>query len=103
MVVEESRKSSSEQEDEVDPHQEEENSIPGLSNIPVLQTYVDQLLEIGRTRPTITDSSSESEMSGFPSQKEKKPKHFYKFWILPKKKFFKIWFDRLALLALLDR
>ncbi|KAL5009342.1 hypothetical protein ScPMuIL_014923 [Solemya velum] len=102
LVVEESRKNSTEREDEVDSIIDPEpTSIPGL-NMP-LQSYVAQLLENGRSRLPTTDTSSDSEMSGFTSHKEKKPKHFYKFWVLPKKKFFKVWFDRLALLALLDR
>ena len=32
-----------------------------------------------------------------------KPKHFYKYWLWPSSKFLKIRFDRLALLAALDR
>ncbi|XP_061167093.1 pecanex-like protein 1 [Saccostrea echinata] len=48
------------------------------------------------------DSSDESDSPTFPKTKEKKPKHFYKFQIF-KKTFLKIRFDRLALLALLDR
>ncbi|XP_056022403.1 pecanex-like protein 1 isoform X2 [Ostrea edulis] len=48
------------------------------------------------------DSSDESESPNFQKSKEKKPKHFYKFQMF-KKTFLKIRFDRLALLALLDR
>ena len=52
---------------------------------------------------TACDSSADSDWSaGKGSVKEPKPNHFYKFQYLPKK-FFKIRFDRLALLALLDR
>ncbi|XP_048259849.1 pecanex-like protein 1 isoform X1 [Haliotis rufescens] len=66
-----------------------------------LQSYVQALLESGRGRPTISDTSSDSDTTHTKSKKEK-PKHFYKLWLL-KKKFLKIRFDRLALLALLDR
>ena len=51
---------------------------------------------------TACDSSADSDSSGKGSVKVPKPKHFYKFQYLPKK-FLKIRFDRLALLALLDR
>lgn len=47
-------------------------------------------------------SSDESEETNVPKAREKKPKHFYKLQIF-QKTFLKIRFDRLALLALLDR
>ncbi|XP_055880236.1 pecanex-like protein 1 isoform X3 [Biomphalaria glabrata] len=37
------------------------------------------------------------------SRSAPKPKHYYKFWLWPTKQFLKIHFDRLALLAALDR
>ena len=72
--------------------------IPGVVNPHDFQ----ELLERGRQRLTTCDSSSDSDNQDFLSFKEEKPKHFYRFQIFPKK-FLKIRFDRLALLALLDR
>ena len=64
------------------------------------QAYVDQLLENGRRFDSSSDTSdSRDEDSG---KRAPKPKQFYKFKFLPKK-YLKIYFDRLALLALLDR
>ncbi|KAK3093672.1 hypothetical protein FSP39_018732 [Pinctada imbricata] len=76
--------------------------FPSRMNIPGFVSPQDfqELLERGRQRLTTCDSSSDSD--NFHSIKEEKPKQFYKFQILPKK-FLKIRFDRLALLALLDR
>ncbi|XP_053374613.1 pecanex-like protein 1 isoform X2 [Mercenaria mercenaria] len=65
----------------------------------ILQAYVDQLLENGRRFDSSSDTDSK-DMSG--SHDTPPTKHFYKFKLLPKK-FIKIYFDRLALLALLDR
>lgn len=48
------------------------------------------------------DSSDDSDIQTFSKPKEKKPKHFYKLQLF-QKTFLKIRFDRLALLALLDR
>ena len=67
-----------------------------------LQSYVAALLESGRNRAAISLSSSESDTTHANTQIEEKPKHYYKFWI-GKKKYFKIFCDRLQLLALLDR
>ena len=74
--------------------------LPGTVSHPTLE----ELLMMRRrvTGHTACDSSADSDSSGKNSIKEPKPKHFYKFQFLPKK-FLKIRFDRLALLALLDR
>ena len=65
----------------------------------IMQAYVDQLLENGRRFDSSSDTDSK-DMSG--SHDTPQTKHFYKFKLFPKK-FIKIYFDRLALLALLDR
>lgn len=65
----------------------------------ILQAYVDQLLENGRRFDSSSDTDSK-EISD--SHDTPQTKHFYKFKLIPKK-FIKIYFDRLALLALLDR
>ncbi|KAL4237244.1 hypothetical protein ACF0H5_001963 [Mactra antiquata] len=77
--------------------------IPGTidthPNRGILQAYVDQWLENGRRFDTSSDSDSK-DLSG--SQDTPHTKHFYRFKLLPQK-YLKIYFDRLALLALLDR
>jgi hypothetical protein len=65
----------------------------------IVQAYVDQLLENGRRFDSSSDTDSK-DVSG--SHDTPQTKHFYKFKFLPKM-FIKIYFDRLALLALLDR
>ncbi|XP_052105318.1 pecanex-like protein 1 isoform X2 [Mytilus californianus] len=66
------------------------------------QTIEELLMTRRRMAGTACDSSADSDSSGKASIKEAKRNHFYKFQYLPKK-FLKIRFDRLALLALLDR
>lgn len=66
------------------------------------QTIEELLMTRRRMAGAACDSSADSDSSGKASIKEPKRNHFYKFQYLPKK-FFKIRFDRLALLALLDR
>ena len=65
----------------------------------LFQLYVDQLLEHGRHGRFDSDDSDSKEES---SADIPQIKHFYKFKLFPKK-FVKVYFDRLALLALLDR
>ncbi len=66
------------------------------------QSYVEALLESGRHRPAASDSSdSDTNTTHNVTSVDDKPKHYYKF-MLPFK-FIRIRFDRLALLALLDR
>ncbi len=68
----------------------------------MLQTYVEALLESGRHRPPASDSSdSDTNTTHNVTSVDDKPKHYYKLK-LPFQ-FLKIRFDRLALLALLDR
>ncbi|KAK3580387.1 hypothetical protein CHS0354_001505 [Potamilus streckersoni] len=65
----------------------------------ILPSYVQQLLDSGRRLETPTDSDNFDESLKGNAEKSK---HFYKFSLISKK-FLKIYFDRLALLALLDR
>ena len=77
-----------------------ELDLPGT----VTRQTIEELLMTRRRMGGLTtcDSSGDSDSSEKGSVKESKPKHFYRFQFFPKK-FFKIRFDRLALLALLDR
>ena len=61
---------------------------------------MDQLLENGRRFDSSSDTSDSRDDDM--SKRAPRPKQFYKFNFLPKKHL-KIYFDRLALLALLDR
>ncbi|KAL3873552.1 hypothetical protein ACJMK2_036651 [Sinanodonta woodiana] len=65
----------------------------------ILPSYVRQLLDSGRRFETPTDSDNFDESLKGNAEKSKQ---FYKFNLISKK-FLKIYFDRLALLALLDR
>ncbi|XP_064603904.1 pecanex-like protein 1 isoform X2 [Liolophura sinensis] len=66
-----------------------------------LQTYM-SLLEGNQSRAGGSDSSTDSDFTHNMAHLDDKPKHFYKLKVLPKVTV-KIHFDRLALLALLDR
>ena len=67
-----------------------------------LQNYVEALLESNR-RPPISDTSDFSDSNTtHGSGADDKPHHYYKFFMVPCN-YIKIRFDRLALLALLDR
>ncbi|ESO87723.1 hypothetical protein LOTGIDRAFT_127487 [Lottia gigantea] len=68
-----------------------------------LQSYVQALLEAGPySRTVISEITSDSDTTHNNAYAEEKPKHFYKLKIL-RQKFLKIRFDRLSLLAALDR
>ncbi|XP_052769095.1 pecanex-like protein 1 isoform X2 [Mya arenaria] len=88
-----------------DLHMSHDLRLPGSVDIRpprgILQAYVDQLLENGRR----FDSSDDTDSKDTRSVDVPHTKHFYKFQLMPflKKTFLKIYFDRLALLALLDR
>lgn len=79
-------------------------TVGGRSQRSPLQSYVEALLESGRHRPPRSDSSdtSDSNITHNITSADDKPKHYYKFFFMPFK-YAKIRFDRLALLALLDR
>ncbi|XP_025105785.1 pecanex-like protein 1 isoform X5 [Pomacea canaliculata] len=66
----------------------------------MLHSYVQALLE--RNRTGLSECSSETDTTHANTHTTDKPRHFYKLWCF-KKTFLKIRFDRLALLALLDR
>jgi hypothetical protein len=71
-----------------------------------IQSYVEALLESGRNRAGASDTSSDTDTDNTHNidHMEEKPKHYYKFFWFPcLTKGMKIRFDRLALLALLDR
>ena len=72
-----------------------------------LQSYMmDALLEGGRNRPVASDTTSDTDTDNTHNidHMEEKPKHYYKFfWFSCMTQGMKIRFDRLALLALLDR
>ncbi|XP_013392762.1 pecanex-like protein 1 [Lingula anatina] len=97
---------------------EEPLELPGsvgprrdLTTSTPLQSYIEHLLDnramrgrggtTTQTQNSISDSDSDTthDITAI----EEKPKFYYKFWIIPDKKFLKLRFDRLALLALLDR
>ncbi|BFZ12057.1 hypothetical protein BsWGS_15095 [Bradybaena similaris] len=67
-----------------------------------LQSYVQSLLRRNHTSTSSTDSDL-THANTRSSRGVQKPKHFYKFWIWPMKHYVKIHFDRLSLLAALDR
>lgn len=66
-----------------------------------LDNYLVALLE-GGARARVDDTEDSDASSRNVTSPEEKTKHYYKFWALPKR-FIKVRFDRLALLALLDR
>ncbi|KAK7103857.1 pecanex-like protein 1 isoform X2 [Littorina saxatilis] len=67
----------------------------------ILQSYVQALLERNRTMGQ-SECSTDSDTTHANTHHTDKPKHFYKLW-WNKENFLKVRFDRLALLALLDR
>ena len=68
-----------------------------------LESYLDALLEGGHRQRVGTEDSDDSDTSTHNvTSTEEKPKHYYKYFVLPKK-FLKVRFDRLAILVLLDR
>ncbi|CAL1527117.1 unnamed protein product [Lymnaea stagnalis] len=68
-----------------------------------LQSYVQSMLRRNHA-PSNSSTDSDATLANTRSGRgAPKPKHFYKFWVWPKKQFIKIHFDRLALLAALDR
>ena len=67
-----------------------------------LQSYVETLLEQGQHHPMADTTDSETNTTQNATSMDDKPKHYYKFFVLPVH-YVRIWFDRLALLALLDR
>ena len=70
----------------------------------MLNSYVQTLLRRNQTSNSSTDSDAPYSKARFGREiAPPKPKHFYKFWLWPMKQFVKIRFDRLALLAALDR
>ncbi|GFO35467.1 pecanex-like protein 1 [Plakobranchus ocellatus] len=70
----------------------------------MLNSYVQTLLRRNHTSNSSTDSDAPYSKARFGREAPPpKPKHFYKFWLWPLKHFIKIRFDRLALLAALDR
>ena len=70
-------------------------------SISVCWSVFQALLERNRTMG-MSEGSLDSDITHTNTHHTDKPKHFYKLW-WNKDKFFKIRFDRLALLALLDR
>ena len=76
-------------------------SVAGRNQRSPLMTYMEAMLESGRNQTPGT-SDSDSNASRNDTSMDEKPKHYYKFFLLPFK-YLKIRFDRLALLALLDR
>ena len=75
-------------------------SVAGRQQSP-LMNYMEAMLESGRNR-TPGSSDTDSNATHNITSMEEKPKHYYKFFVIPLK-YLKIRFDRLALLALLDR
>ncbi|RUS84715.1 hypothetical protein EGW08_007543, partial [Elysia chlorotica] len=70
----------------------------------MLNSYVQTLLRRNHTSNSSTDSDAPYSKTRFGREiAPPKPKYFYKFWLWPIKHFVKIRFDRLALLAALDR
>lgn len=70
----------------------------------MLNSYVQTLLRRNHNSNSSTDSDAPYSKARFGREiAPPKPKHFYKFWLWPMKHFVKIRFDRLALLAALDR
>ena len=67
-----------------------------------LQSYVEALLESGQHQAMADTTDTDTNTTQNATSMDEKPKHYYKFFLLPLH-FMKIWFDRLALLALLDR
>ncbi|XP_059159298.1 pecanex-like protein 1 isoform X2 [Physella acuta] len=67
-----------------------------------LHSYVQSMIRRNHTSNSSTDSDT-THAHTRSGRSIPKPKHFYKFWVWPMKKFIKIRFDRLALLAALDR
>jgi len=91
------------------PKPEEAKEEPGMHDLDILPGLVEELRMrrtlCHRRRPVSTcASSSDSDTPGYAGNNDK-PKPFYKFQIFPliSKYFWKIHYDRLALLALLDR
>ena len=74
----------------------------GRNHRNVIQQYVETLLESGQHQPLSMGDTSDSDTTQNATGSEDKPKHYYKFFMVPCH-FMKIRFDRLALLALLDR
>ncbi|XP_064621323.1 pecanex-like protein 1 isoform X3 [Lineus longissimus] len=83
--------------------------MPGTFNVrpqrTSIQSYVEALLESGRNRAGGSDTSdTDTDNTHNIDHMEEKPKHYYKFFWFPcLTQGMKIRFDRLALLALLDR
>lgn len=68
-----------------------------------IQSIVEALLEGGQhSGMPDTTSDSDTNSTHNATSSDDKPKHYYKFFVIPWQ-YMKIWFDRLALLALLDR
>ncbi|KAH9509316.1 Pecanex-like protein 1, partial [Bulinus truncatus] len=78
-------------------------AVPSSFQLPAetLQT-LHSMLRRNHTSNSSTDSDT-THANTRSGRGAPKPKHFYKFWVWPTKQFIKIHFDRLALLAALDR
>lgn len=75
--------------------------VAGRAQRSPLMDYMEVMMERGINR-TPGSSDTDSNATHNIAAMEEKPKHYYKFFLIPLK-YLKIRFDRLALLALLDR
>ena len=89
----------------IPPNLDDMSAVMESLNLPAgtLQSYAQSLLRRNHTSHSSSDSDTRSLPYGRTDRGPPKPKHFYKFWLWPSSSFVKIRFDRLALLAALDR
>ncbi|XP_012936159.1 pecanex-like protein 1 [Aplysia californica] len=84
------------------PNLDDMSAVVDSLHLPYAHSYAQSLLRRNHTSNSSMDSDT-THANARSDRGAPKPKHFYKFWLWPLSRFIKIRFDRLALLAALDR